>query len=107
MFKAHRRLHHSTLGLRVFKKRRRSTPPITGGVRFAVAFSAARLIDSCITQLKAQGPSRTCNESKEEEKNITLGRSFDCNMTPSFCARSWSRVPGSGLEMSDIKVYEP
>ena len=26
-----------------------------------------RLIDSCITQLKAQGPARTCNESKEEE----------------------------------------
>jgi len=26
------------------------------------------LIDSCITQLKAQGTSRTCNESKEEEK---------------------------------------
>jgi len=28
--------------------------------------SLLRLIDSCITQLKAQGPSRTCNESKEE-----------------------------------------
>jgi len=27
-----------------------------------------RLTDSCITQLKAQGPSRTCNESKEEEE---------------------------------------
>ena len=27
-----------------------------------------RLIDSCITQLKAQGPSGTCNESKEEEE---------------------------------------
>ena len=27
-----------------------------------------RLIDSCITQLKAQGPCRTCNESKEEEE---------------------------------------
>ena len=27
-----------------------------------------RLIDSCITQLKAQGPSRTCNESNEEEE---------------------------------------
>jgi len=27
-----------------------------------------RLMDSCITQLKAQGPSRTCNESKEEEE---------------------------------------
>jgi len=30
------------------------------------AGSYVRLIDSCITQLKAQGPSRTCNESKEE-----------------------------------------
>ena len=27
-----------------------------------------RRIDSCITQLKAQGPSRTCTESKEEEE---------------------------------------
>jgi len=27
--------------------------------------SYLRLIDSCITQLKAQGPSRTCNESIE------------------------------------------
>ena len=27
-----------------------------------------RPIDSCITQLKVQGPSRTCNESKEEEE---------------------------------------
>ena len=30
--------------------------------------SYLRRIDSCITQLKAQGPSRTCNESKEEKK---------------------------------------
>jgi len=29
--------------------------------------SYLKLIDSCITQLKAQGPSRTCNESKEED----------------------------------------
>ena len=29
--------------------------------------SYLRLIDSCITQLKAQGPARTCNESNEEE----------------------------------------
>ena len=27
-----------------------------------------RLTDFCITQLKAQGPSRTCDESKEEEE---------------------------------------
>ena len=33
------------------------------------AGSYLRLIDSCITQLKDQGPSRTCNESKEEEED--------------------------------------
>ena len=32
------------------------------------AGSYLRLIDACITQLKAQGPSRTCNESNEEEE---------------------------------------
>jgi len=32
------------------------------------AGSYLRIIDSCITQLKAQGPSRTCNESNEEEE---------------------------------------
>ena len=35
--------------------------------------SYARLIDSCITQLKAQGSSRTCNESKEEEEASHAG----------------------------------
>jgi len=33
------------------------------------------LIDSCITQLKAQGPSRTCNESKGEEEDYFLPES--------------------------------
>ena len=32
------------------------------------AGSYLRRIDSCITQLKAQGPSRTCKESKEEQQ---------------------------------------
>ena len=32
------------------------------------AGSYLTLIDSCITQLKDQGPSGTCNESKEEEE---------------------------------------
>ena len=32
------------------------------------AGSYLRLIDSCITRRKAQGPFRTCNESKEEEE---------------------------------------
>ena len=31
------------------------------------AGSYLRRIDSCITQLKVQGPSTTCNGSKEEE----------------------------------------
>ena len=31
------------------------------------AGSHLKLIDSCITQLKAEGPSRTWTESKEEE----------------------------------------
>jgi len=30
----------------------------------------ARISDSCITQLKAQGLSRTCNESKEEDTGL-------------------------------------
>jgi len=70
VFKAHRLLY-STLGLRVMCRSvmrigRRSavTENITCGTE---ASSYLRLIDSCITQLKVQGPSRTCNESKEEE----------------------------------------
>jgi len=33
--------------------------------------SYLRLTDSCITQLKAQGTSKTCNESKEEEEEAS------------------------------------
>jgi len=40
---------------------------VTTGRLPSEAGSYLRSIDSCITQLKAQGPSRTCNESKEEE----------------------------------------
>ena len=35
--------------------------------------SYLRLIDCCITPLKAQGPSRTCNERKEEEEEGVEG----------------------------------
>ena len=41
-----------------------------------------RLIDSCITQLKAQGPSRTCNESKEEEEEEVQGLGSGCGVHP-------------------------
>ena len=40
------------------------------------AGSYLRLEDSCITQLKAQGPSRTCNESQEEEEEEEEGEVF-------------------------------
>ena len=43
-------------------------PPQLQRLPGSEAGSYLRLIDSCITQLKAQGPSRTCNESKEEEE---------------------------------------
>ena len=44
------------------------------------AGSYLRLTDSCITQLKTQGPSRICNESKEEEEGylrVGLRRDVD------------------------------
>ena len=47
------------------------------GVVVTEAGSYLRLIDSCVTQLKAQGPSRTCNESKsgeEEDRGRQRGR---------------------------------
>jgi len=56
------------LGVRVARRHRenerRAQPerPCSG----SEAGAYLRLIDSCITQLKAQGPSRTCYESKEE-----------------------------------------
>ena len=46
-----------------------------GRVVVTEAGSYLRLIDFCITQLKAQGPSRTCNESKEEEEGYRGGMS--------------------------------
>ena len=41
------------------------------------AGSYLRLIDSCITQLKAQGPFRNCNESKEEEVAVAEAEGVD------------------------------
>ena len=44
--------------------------PITLYPRYLQVVSYLRLIDSCITQLEAQGPSRTSTESKEEEEGL-------------------------------------
>jgi len=51
------------------------------------AGSYLRLIDSCITQLKAQEPARTCNESKEEEEDYVYNivHRFDERDTRNAC----------------------
>jgi len=50
-----------------------------------------RLIDSCITQLKAQGPSRTRNESQEEKEGTCCqASSSKARMPTPTCADSCS-----------------
>ena len=75
-------MYYSTQGLIVMKKKKKE---VVGGdprcrcaplaLRCAVEAAPGseagwylRLIDSCIIEHKAQGPSRTCNESKEEKE---------------------------------------
>ena len=59
------------------------------------------LIKSCITQLKVQGPSRTCNESKEEEEEgftqvWELGRArFVVALVPDESREGVCLLPGS------------
>ena len=57
------------------------------------AGSYLRLIDSCITQLKAQGPSRTCNESKEEEAagHVEFGFLFVHSSLTALTEFTWGR----------------
>jgi len=122
VFKAHRLVCHSPLGLRTIKKKKKKKPsrgpcgelssrgpcrepsPVErGGVPCRGArvdedgedslvlpvvalvplhsnvpwFRGGLVFDSCITQLKAQGPSRTCNESKEEDEVPSRGARVD------------------------------
>ena len=50
-----------------------SVKPENRGVVVTEAGSYLRLIDSCLTRLKAQGPSGPCNESQEKEVSLFLG----------------------------------
>ena len=50
-----------------------TTNPVDDVCSGSEAGSHLRLMDSCSTQFEAQGPFRTCNESKEEEQVMTLG----------------------------------
>ena len=63
------------------------------------AGSYLTLIDSCITQLKAQGPSRTCNESKEEEGDAWVRAmrkvATPCITLPVSSCKPRRELPGS------------
>ena len=70
--------------------------------------SYLRLIDSCITQLKAQGPSMTCKESKEEEEmrrviSIALPKLTSCSVKRQVHGPS----PDAGVEVSGGSNLDP
>jgi len=66
-----RRVVPELVHLESVRERRRAVPPLLHRRRQPwCCLSRLRLIDSCITQLNAQGPCRTCNESKEEEEGF-------------------------------------
>jgi hypothetical protein len=67
--------------------------------------SYLRLIDSCITQLKAQRSSRTCNESKEEEKRKKMGAHREAARV-AFDQPSSDSLLLSSLELSDTTIYD-
>ena len=50
-----------------------------GGFRNREGMSYLRPIRSCITQPKGHGPSRTCNDSKEEEAEAGMGVAWGYN----------------------------
>ena len=56
-----------------------------------------RLIDSCLTQRKAQGPSRTCNESKEKEEEEDQAKRAQISATNRSSPCCVSCVPHSKI----------
>ena len=81
------------------------------------AGSYLRLIYSCITQLKAQGPSRSCNESKEAEEVCNMayirqsrpdsGLGFQVKVLEIFQVVSSSLGNGTPLIVNSSNVDDP
>ena len=72
--------------------------------------SYLRFIDSCITQLKAQGPCRTWNESKEEEEE-DVGSYFGYN-EPVLCTangifKCFTPAPLAGFRRGQVQIRAP
>ena len=66
-----------------------------------VSVSGARISGTCITQLKAQGPSRTCHEGKGEEEEVS-GAGMRVQDS-SFQATAFGfQVSGLGIFLSPI-----
>jgi len=57
-------------------------------------------VDYCITQLKAQGPSRTCNGSNEEEECEGRGGGEGCQRPRHVCHPTWFGGWGWGVLLS-------
>ena len=77
------------MGFRVLGLGSRFGGCLLGGVRKLVLRD-----NSCITQLKAQGPSRSCNESQEEEEDNELaGPGPDSPPTTSYLCLSKTPKP--------------
>ena len=69
------------------------------------AGSYLRRIDSCITQLKAQGPSRTCNERSATEPS-PLCSTFSSSFFFFFFTLVTGPRRSLSLKLSDTRVYE-
>ena len=71
------------------RQKRISVKAESRGVVVTKAGTYLRLIDSCVTQFKAQGPSRSCNESQTEE--VTLPATRERGYEPSCEAHKETR----------------
>ena len=60
------------------------------------------LTDSCITHLKAQGPSRTCNESKEEKHGPHCGAGHGTAGLAAWCAGRSARAFPENLRCPSV-----
>ena len=93
-------------------RRSRRWRPAISCIHHSFIHSFTRLIDSCITQLEAQGPSRTCNESEEEkEEDIRASHNFlHSSFVHSFIHSSHTRetsLVGVPREQGMLKGHLP
>ena len=72
------------------------------------ADSYLRPIDSCITQLEAEGPSRTCKESKEEEEvwGVACPLSSEYGKYKTVTPRLWPWEKGDGRLEGPLQQVE-